>query len=480
MSNLVRIGNKTYQAGNTPQDKERETVTRNGVLAAGVTLLSVAGMGTIGVPLVSITGLGVLGLQLIGILTIAWDHVESSEKWEEMDNMTVPIEGIEGSLQNLEVLPSGIEYTETQLEVAKPSFSNVASFTPTSELKTVAVKPSFSNVASFTPTNNTNTTVIELEKTTEYQQVDIPKLVLKKMYSYALMGPSGSGKGMLLSNILRLIKVMHPGIHIFLLDPKDDPKERGYWEGVVDTWYRCDFNSLRTQAKRDFIDQAIDQYHAIEGPKLLIFDEATNLFGFMKNCAKDLLAETKSFLSGIASSGNSRNNYVWLLGHSGNLGDYGISGGEMSCFRKIYIAPMSNLEAIKQLGNTTFAGGKFGDEGMDYIKSVAKASDVDRAVYVGTIDSWVPMAKLENFSGYDRDTETFIKSSSSVQNQNSNKVTLNTSSVDGSILFDRALEIANKTRNVNLAISIWELSDSLDNPESIKKLEDICLSRQNS
>jgi hypothetical protein len=248
-------------------------------------------------------------------------------------------------------------------------------------------------------------TVIESFAPVE-SELDVSAMLANELYSYAIMSPSGGGKGMLVSNALRLIKQANPSIHIFLVDPKDDPKERGYWTGVVDTWARCNFLDMGSDAKTEFIEGVMARYQAVQGPKMLVFDEGTNIFGHLKNCAKQLFADLKSFLSGIASSGNSRKNYVWLIGHSGNLGDYGISGGEMSCFRKIYIAPMTNIEAVKQLGNTTFAGGKFGDEGVEFIKMIASQSEVSRAVYIGTIDNWKPMSRLVNHSGYNRDSDS--------------------------------------------------------------------------
>ena len=249
-------------------------------------------------------------------------------------------------------------------------------------------------------------TQIEDFGSADSEPIDLASHIVENIYSYAIIGAPGSGKGFLVSHTIRLLKASMPELSIVLLDPKNDPRESGYWNGVVDHWVRGNFLDMSGSEKSEWIRGAIDAYKAIQGEKLLIFDEATALFAHMKTDSK-LLQETISFLTGIASGGNSQKKFVFLVGHTPNLGDYGISSGMMSSFRKVYIARNNNFEAIKQLGNTVFCGGKFGDEVAQKVVDYANDSEIGRAVYLGTTHSWMPLEKTENYSGYDRDSGSY-------------------------------------------------------------------------
>lgn len=245
--------------------------------------------------------------------------------------------------------------------------------------------------------------------------IDVAKYIVDHLYSYAIIAPSGGGKAILLSNVVRGIKQQRPDMHLFLVDPKNDPREAGYWEGTVDTWKRSNFQSMSGSAKSAWIEAAMREYRDLPAPKLLIMDEATMQFSHMLT-DRALHSEAKSFLTAIGSSGNSQENYVFIVGHSGNLSDYGISGGTMSSFRKIYIAPNNNVEAIQQLGLTTFCGGRYGESQVQEILSIAQQSPVNRAVYIGALNKWQPMERMPNHSGFDRDNRTAIPGSGGLTN----------------------------------------------------------------
>lgn len=244
--------------------------------------------------------------------------------------------------------------------------------------------------------------------------LNLPKLIVDEIYSYAVIAPSGGGKGMLMSNVVREFKRRYPDRPIIFIDPKDDPKEAGYWEGVVDIWHRANFRRMEIEDKSAFLNEALDIIRSVNEPHLAIMDECTMTFGFANKCDTKLANRLQDFTTSVASGGNSAEEYVFLLGHSPNLGDYGISGGQMSSFRKVYIAPTSNQESIIQLCGTTFAGGKQSDSKAKEILTIAQQSPVDRAVYVGTKNAWYSMGTLENHSGYNRDTRTQIGTSTTV------------------------------------------------------------------
>jgi hypothetical protein len=242
----------------------------------------------------------------------------------------------------------------------------------------------------------------------EPQFEDIAKLIVDDIYSYAIIGPSGSGKGMLWSHVVREARKKLPHLTTMLIDPKDFEPERGYAEGCFDIVHRTKFRKLSEAEQSEWLDEALNIYRDIEGHALLIFDEATLLFSFAANQDRKLLGRLKNLITVTASSGNAEERYVFLIGHSPNLGDYGISSGQMSSFKKIGIYPNNDLEKIKQIGLTTFAGGQFGEDKAREINRVAQKSPVGRAVYVGTRDSWLPMTRLQNYSSYDRDNRRVI------------------------------------------------------------------------
>jgi len=226
------------------------------------------------------------------------------------------------------------------------------------------------------------------------------------LYSYAIISPSGGGKGMLMSNVLRRIKLVRPDIKIMLLDPKNNKEESGYWDGVVDVWHRADFMSIEVEEKVDWIHSGLDAYRHLPSPKILVLDEATSVFSVAVNNSRPLMGRLKDFVTSIASSGSTAENFLFLLGHSPGLSEYGLSGSQMASLRKIYLAPTNNVGAINDLGLTVFAGGRFGSEQVDQIVRIGNQSEVQRAVFIGATNTWYPMKKLENHSGYDRDTRT--------------------------------------------------------------------------
>ena len=58
--------------------------------------------------------------------------------------------------------------------------------------------------------------------------------IAKRLVSMTVVGVPGAGKGMFVSNLLRLVRQQHPQLHIFVMEGKGDAKEAGYWQGVAD------------------------------------------------------------------------------------------------------------------------------------------------------------------------------------------------------------------------------------------------------
>ena len=86
-------------------------------------------------------------------------------------------------------------------------------------------------VPSSAPLVNTQVEVWNPERDNE---VDIVREMTDHISNYFVVGIGGSGKGMLLANALREVKRKHPDKKIFLVNGKVDPKESGYFDGIVD------------------------------------------------------------------------------------------------------------------------------------------------------------------------------------------------------------------------------------------------------
>ena len=222
--------------------------------------------------------------------------------------------------------------------------------------------------------------------------------------SAAIIGVPGAGKGMLVSNAIRHLKQRHPSINIMVLDPKDDPKERGYWEGFGATVCRFKFMGKDPDTCALWYLDRLEQFANMPSPKLLIGDEGTALIATLENATPKLRAigRHKAFISHLASMGDSGETWFWLMAQSANLKDLGISGGVRSIFRAIALVSPKNKNAVEALLSTDFVplpeGGKAG------VYRLMELSEVNRAFYDGKVDRWMPSPRLQNHSGYDRDS----------------------------------------------------------------------------
>lgn len=249
--------------------------------------------------------------------------------------------------------------------------------------------------------------------------IDIVQEVIGNMFSYAIIGAPGSGKGFVGSHVWRAAQ-SQLNLKVFAIEPKNDQKERGYWE-TCEYVYRgtpadpsATFGELPAEEKTTWILDAIATYRqwvrSIDrAPHILVFDEATVLLGHAQT-DKKLFAEIRGLLSHLTSSGNSMGHYIFLLGHIPNLSVYGLSGGEMACLKNVYIYSKSQTDQKNLLaaGNTSYFGAKFGIEKLEEIKGIADRSECHRAFYFGQTNRWYPMASLPNLCGYDRDSKTFL------------------------------------------------------------------------
>ena len=89
-------------------------------------------------------------------------------------------------------------------------------------------------------------------------EVDIIREMTDRISNYFVVGIGGSGKGMLLANALREVKRKHPGKKIFLVNGKVDPKEAGYFDGIVDVEKPLHCESAKPQTVAAWFEAAMD------------------------------------------------------------------------------------------------------------------------------------------------------------------------------------------------------------------------------
>jgi len=225
--------------------------------------------------------------------------------------------------------------------------------------------------------------------------------------SALIVGVPGSGKGILISNSIRVLKERNPNLKVFVIDPKASPKERGYWESIADT-YRA--FSLKNCEDPDegaaWLLRCMEDFRRLPGPKLCIFDElmtaATELE--LADTKMKALPKLKKFVVGLVGQGDSEGEWLWAMTQSPQVKDLGMSGGVRANLRVIGLVSPKNMTAVEALVSTQLIPKP--DGGMDELRAIMKASPVGRAVFDGKIARWLPMPKLENHSGFDRDNRS--------------------------------------------------------------------------
>ncbi|MFK8184485.1 MAG: hypothetical protein AB8B99_14015 [Phormidesmis sp.] len=233
------------------------------------------------------------------------------------------------------------------------------------------------------------------------------KQIAQRLLSMTVIGVPGAGKGMFVSNLLRLVRHHHPQLHIFVMEGKGDAKEAGYWKGVAD-----DIRSIKGLEESplnlvSWINGCLEDFKSIEGPKLLIFDEVTYLYKVWQTTDKEGFEDYIQYKIGLSSMGDSLDNYIWEIGQVSNAKDLGVTAGIRSLFKPIAIVSNHDRRAANALLGTKFV--PLPEEGKKAVMQMCDLSSCGRAVYDYVNDCWQPMPQLENLSGFDRDTRSFAQ-----------------------------------------------------------------------
>jgi hypothetical protein len=227
---------------------------------------------------------------------------------------------------------------------------------------------------------------------------DIVSLMSERVSNSFIVGIAGSGKGMLIANVMRAIKSKHPTLKIFFVDPKNDPKEHGYTNGVADKIMRHKCETEEPEVVCEWINKCFkdfDEYAKGGERTLLVLDEGTVLANKLKIVKSTILLDR---LNSLISLGDSTGKNVFFLAQSPFVGANGIDLSSSSQMVTIAIVSDENRGSLAQWKRSSIL------KSLRNLDELISKSPVKRAFYFGKTDKWYPMPKLINFSDYNRDT----------------------------------------------------------------------------
>lgn len=253
-----------------------------------------------------------------------------------------------------------------------------------------------------------------LENTQNDSQYLIPTIA-KNLSNMIICSPGGGGKGIVISNALREIKKQHKGVKIFYLDPKGDSKEFGYYRDIVDCFDSFDASKISNpKLAVERYEKFFKKYDEYEGKKLIVIDECTTLGIDYDNAGKAKILKAR--LSKIPSLGGSRFRLAWIVCQNAHVADLGINTGILAQYPRLGILCSKKGDAVAAfdaMKKTSFLGTEH-KYVWDDVRVLCDNSPRDRAFYYSKFDEWLPMPELPNYSGYDRDTDSFINNQDTV------------------------------------------------------------------
>jgi hypothetical protein len=235
-------------------------------------------------------------------------------------------------------------------------------------------------------------------------KIDIIPEMTERITNLFIVGLGGSGKGVLVSNALREVKRQHPTKKIFLINGKDDPKERGYFDGIVDVHKALHCESAKPSTVAAWFESSIaeyDEFSVTNDGALLVIDEGTIIGARLKTAKCTLLGDK---LIGITSCGGSSGKNIWFIAQTPYVGANGSDLSAISQLTPIAIVSKNNLAVL----DTWKSARLFKKFDSDEIAELVQQSVCNRALYFGKTAEWYSMPELPNYSGYNRDKREYL------------------------------------------------------------------------
>lgn len=243
---------------------------------------------------------------------------------------------------------------------------------------------------------------------------NLAQVVAADLRNTLTVGVPGSGKGLFISNALGYVQA-RGDTTVFYLDPKNDEKETGYFEGRVNKLYRLDDGIVDStpESTRKWLGDCLSDYEkfkvtADKPRKLIVVDELTAVMEALEELGSKDLKWFKRKINTYVASGDSRGITFWGIAQNGHNTGVGMDGGEKSQLTPIALVSVKQLSASQGLQKADFIPS---DKKLssDEIKEICSLSEIGRAIFHGGLNQWFPMPTLPNPSGYDRDNRTFIQ-----------------------------------------------------------------------
>jgi hypothetical protein len=254
------------------------------------------------------------------------------------------------------------------------------------------------------PINNYQLPITKTNIVTFDKPVDLVKKMAEDLKNSLVIGVPGVGKDFFVSNALDWVKKIHPNCTVFFIDPKDDPKETGYFNGRVDYLFRLNICECSPAFVYNWVQKCLksyDEFDAGNGIKLLVFNELAATNGTLTN-VKGALNWLVSKMVGYSSSGDSRGIKIWGVSSNGHNSGTGFDGGSRSIFTPYVIISDTQLPASENILRAQIIPGDR-KISSDKMMELCQQSPVGRAIFHGGLNQWFPMPELHNFSGYNRD-----------------------------------------------------------------------------
>lgn len=270
----------------------------------------------------------------------------------------------------------------------------------------------------------------ELEANNQHKPEDLIPEFAREPRNTMIVGAGGTGKGIVVSNLLRAFKAKHPDYFVIVFDPKGDSKEKGYFEGCVDKLFSYD--SLGKTAKDKYLayEKMWEGFYEIlreRGSKiLLVIDEATTMGVTYKLVKKS--DDLRSKISDLPNLGGSSAVYNMIIAQNTHCEDLGINKGIQNNYARIGLISLKKGEgqtSFETMQRTKFlADCKYS---WNDVRVTAEKSPRKRAFYFSKFECWLPIPEMTNYSGYDRDNDTFTTAS---DNQKTKLQTIHAPRVD--------------------------------------------------
>ena len=161
--------------------------------------------------------------------------------------------------------------------------------------------------------------------------------------SWFICGLPGAGKGTLFS----LSIDNAPDWEFWLIDPKDDPNERFYWEAIPSErrlHLDCNDPELDIESMQNSIKSLVSDFHKSPAkPKILIVDE---LPAIAVKSGKEFAEFLRGYLSNTASMGRSRSAGAWISTQAVGVTENKLTTTSKGSFYQMYLVNASTSQKI--------------------------------------------------------------------------------------------------------------------------------------